>query len=274
MPPDQSLSAAIAGCLALSDPWRKSAAARDLRRAFEARPQWDWGDTRAPDRPGRPARPPLLAPRDLPKRRISAAPEGRIALLHALAHIELNAVDLSLDLALRFAAEAPLTPGERRRFLDDWLSVADDEAKHFLLLSGRIEALGAAYGDLPAHDGLWRTAEATADDLLARLAVVPMVLEARGLDVTPGMIQRLQAAGDAESAAALEVIYEDEIGHVSIGRRWFQELAGRQGLDPLTTWQALVRRHAPGALKPPFNDAARHEAGLTADYYAHFSTSE
>jgi uncharacterized ferritin-like protein (DUF455 family) len=135
------------------------------------------------------------------------------------------------------------------------------------MLDGRLAALGAGYGDLPAHDGLWQAAMETADDLLARLAVVPMVLEARGLDVTPAMIEKLHAAGDTDSAAALQVIHDDEIGHVAAGRRWFEALCETRGLDPVPTWQDLIRRRFKGGLKPPFNTRSRDLAGLYEDYY-------
>ena len=187
---------------------------------------------------------------------------NRIALLHALAHIELNAIDLAWDLLARFAADAP-----SRAFFDDWVRVADEEARHFRLLSDRLEALGASYGELPAHDGLWQAAEATADDVLARLAVVPLVLEARGLDVTPAMIAWLERAGDDDSAAVLGRIYRDEIGHVAAGWRWFEAICGIRGLPPAATWRDLVRTRFRGRLKPPFNTAARAEAGLAENFY-------
>ena len=214
-----------------------------------------------PQRPARPERPTIVPPQGVKKRKVGAAPEGRIALLHALAHIELNAIDLAADLIARFAAPEPT-------FADDWIRVLDEESRHFLLLAERLAALGASYGDLPAHDGLWQAAEATSQDLLARLAVVPLVLEARGLDVAPAMIEKLEGAGDQESAAVLRVIYRDEIGHVAIGRRWFEIEALRRGLAPRETWQALVREHFKGPLKPPFNDEARAAAGLPRSFYA------
>ena len=193
---------------------------------------------------------------------------GRIALLHALAHIELNAIDLAWDLIARFTRE-----DLPRAFADDWVTVADEEAKHFALLAEHLDTLGAAYGDLPAHDGLWQAAQETAHDLLARLAVVPLVLEARGLDVTPAMIERLKAAEDAESAAILQVIYDDEIGHVATGQRWFRFTCEQRGLAPVETWQALVRRHFKGALKPPFNAAARTAAGFPPAFYEPLATA-
>ena len=215
-----------------------------------------------PARPARPPAPELRLPRDMPKRRSGGSLPSRIALLHALAHIELNALDLVWDLVARFAG-----PARPRAFWDDWVRVADEEATHHGLLADRLAALGAAYGDLPAHDGLWQAAEVTAHDLLARLAIVPLVLEARGLDVTPQMIQGLDKFGDTESAAALRVIYRDEIGHVAIGRRWFDALCAERSLDPESAWQDLVRRHFKGALKRPFNTDARTAAGLPAEFY-------
>ena len=198
----------------------------------------------------------------MPKRRHFGSPAGRIALLHALAHIELNAIDLAWDLIARFGDAA--VP---RAFFDDWVTVAAEEAEHFSLLSARLAALGAAYGDLPAHDGLWEAAAATAHDLLARLAIVPLVLEARGLDVTPDMIARLERAGDGASAAVLDRLYRDEIGHVAAGRRWFEFLCDRRGREPIATFRTLVRRCFTGTLKPPFNHRARAAAGFCADYY-------
>lgn len=199
----------------------------------------------------------------MPKRRNFGSLAGRVALLHALAHIELNAIDLAWDLIARFAAmRLP------REFFDDWVGVAAEEAGHFGLLRARLADFGAAYGDLPAHDGLWEAAAATADDLLARLAVVPLVLEARGLDVTPGMAARLEHAGDTRSAAILHHIYEQEIGHVAIGRRWFEFLCRSQDLNPERIFHDRVRHRFKGILKPPFNDKARAAAGLPRRYYA------
>jgi uncharacterized ferritin-like protein (DUF455 family) len=214
-----------------------------------------------PDRPNSPERPALLAPRDMPRRTFKG-PRGRIALLHSLAHIELNAIDLAFDLAGRFAGE-PMP----RAFFDDWVSVGDDEARHFAMLQERLCSFGAAYGDLPAHDGLWQAAGETKHDLLARLAVVPMVLEARGLDVTPTMIDRLEAASDTASADVLRIIYAEEQVHVRAGSTWFVYLCGQRACDPEATFHALVRRHFRGILKPPFNAAARTAAGLDPSFY-------
>jgi uncharacterized ferritin-like protein (DUF455 family) len=220
------------------------------------------GRAAPPPRPARPPRPPLLPPRAMPKRRNFGSPSGRIALLHALAHIELNAIDLAWDLVARFG-----DPGLPRAFFTDWVAVAAEEAAHFGLLATRLQALGAAYGDLPAHDGLWEAAAATAHDPVARLAIVPLVLEARGLDVTPDMILRLERAGDADSAAVLATIYRDEIGHVAAGARWFVFVCRARGLDPRAAFGTAVARHFTGALKPPFNRAARDAAGFPAAYY-------
>ncbi len=214
-----------------------------------------------PDRPGRPDRPQLLPPRDMPRRSTEGL-RGRIALLHALAHIELNAIDMTWDLIGRFVSE-PMP----QSFFDDWVRVGLEEARHFAMLTARLGELGAAYGDLPAHDGLWQSAQATGNSLIARVAIVPLVLEARGLDVSPGLIERLELAGDRESAAAISIIYRDELGHVAVGARWFRYLCARQALAPEPTFHALVRQYFRGTIRPPFNDRARAEAGLTPGFY-------
>ena len=221
------------------------------------------GEAGAPERPARPLRPLLRPPREMPKRRAFGSPSGRVALLHALAHIELNAIDLGWDIVARFSAQSlPCA------FFDDWVMVAAEEAVHFGLLADRLAQFGAAYGDLPAHDGLWEAALATAGDLLSRLAVVPLVLEARGLDVTPDMILRLERVGDGESAALLRRIYRDEIGHVATGARWFARLCRERGLAPEAAFRDRVRAAFAGHLKPPFNAAAREAAGLPSAWYA------
>ncbi|MFO7762273.1 MAG: ferritin-like domain-containing protein [Wenzhouxiangellaceae bacterium] len=209
----------------------------------------------APPPAGRPARPELVAPSSLPRRGLGSV-EGRVALLHAVAHIEFNAINLALDAAARFA-DMP------EQFYRDWLSVAHDEARHFRLLERRLGELGAAYGDLPAHNGLWEMAEKTAHDPLVRMALVPRVLEARGLDVTPGMIEKLRQAGDAGSVACLEVILEEEVRHVAIGSRWFRHLCGQRGLAPEATFRSLLDEYFAGGLRGPFNHPARLQAGFT-----------
>jgi len=214
-----------------------------------------------PDRPGRPERPVLVPPRELPKRS-TGSPEGRISLVHSLAHIELNAVDLTWDLVGRFRDAAM-----PRSFYDDWVQVGLEEAKHFSLLRQRLTAMGAFYGALPAHDGLWQATQETGHDLLARLAILPLVLEARGLDVTPPLIAKMREQGDEDSAAILEIIYRDERRHVAFGCKWFRFLCDRRGLAPEPTFRKLVIRHFRGPLKPPFNEAARAEAGMTPGFY-------
>jgi uncharacterized ferritin-like protein (DUF455 family) len=203
----------------------------------------------------------------MPKRRAFGSVAGRIALLYALAHIELNAIDLGWDIIARFSGES--VP---RAFFDDWVGVASEEARHFELLAQRLADFGARYGDLPAHDGLWESAAATTDDLLDRLAVVPLVLEARGLDVTPEMAARLERVDDPQSAAVLRRIYEDEIGHVAVGVRWFDRLCRARGLVPGEAFRERVGRCFKGGLKPPFNAEARTAAGFPAPYYEPLAT--
>ena len=254
-----TLSDRVVGVLGTGDAAAKAHAARSVVADWRAGIIPDIGRAAPRDRPKRPMKPDLLMPRDMPKRGKAQTEAGRIALLHAIAHIELNAVDLAADILVRFPdAGAPLA------FYNDWLGVLDDEAKHFQMLSDRLAAMGAAYGDLPAHDGLWQAAQDTAEDLLARLAVVPLVLEARGLDVTPQMIASLEKAGDTDSVSVLEVIYRDEIGHVAVGRKWFEHFCDDA---PEETWRQLVKEHFRGAVKPPFNDEARAEAGFGTGYY-------
>ena len=256
----QSLAAGAVAVLEAADPAQKVALSRAL--AARWRTGMSIGRANPPARPARPARPMLRPPREMKRRRNFGSAAGRIALLHALAHIELNAIDLAWDLVARFA-----DAGLPRGFYDDWQRVAAEEAEHFALLSSRLAALGAEYGALPAHDGLWEAAAATAHDLVARLAVVPLVLEARGLDVTPEMIGRLDRAGDAESAAILGRIYRDEIGHVAVGVRWFERLCRERGLEPRAAFADRVGRYFTGALKPPFNREARDRAGFPALWY-------
>lgn len=257
---EQTLCHEAVTVLRTAEPAEKVRLSRDVAAAWRNGTVRDLGRTDPPARPARPPRPELRQPRDMPKRRAGGA--GRVPLLHALAHIELNAIDLAWDIIARFTGEA--LP---RAFYDDWVTVAEEEAKHHGLLAERLASLGAAYGDLPAHDGLWQAAEATAHDLLARLAVVPLVLEARGLDVTPAMIAKCKSAGETQNAEVLRVIYEDEIGHVAIGKRWFDFLCQRRGLEPVATWQTQVRRHFKGTVKPPFNTDARAAAGFPSSYY-------
>ena len=239
---------------------RRHAAAWFAARRGEA-PEIPIGRADPPLRPARPAQPELRDPRDVPKRK-PGSPQGRIALLHAVAHIELNAVDLHWDIIARFA-HVPMPMG----FYDDWVKSGDEEAKHFNLVCDCLENMDSFYGSLPAHAGMWRAAEDTVDDLMGRLAVVPMVLEARGLDVTPGMIEIFRKAGVSDAVAALETIYGEEVGHVAYGSKWFHFLCGRENSDPKEVFHALVRKYFHGALKPPFNEEKRAEAGIPPDFY-------
>ncbi len=218
------------------------------------------------ERPGRPSKPELLPPVEVPKRPLKSK-RGRLALIHAIAHIELNAIDLALDIVVRFGRE-PMP----RSFFDGWMKVADEEAKHFTLLRKRLQLEGHDYGDLPAHDGLWEAAGETGHDLTARLAIVPLVLEARGLDVTPPLVKKLREFGDHQTAAIFEIIYEDEKGHVAVGAKWFRFLCQRQGIDPAASFAKLVSKYFRGHLKPPFNDRARAANGLTPLFYRSLSS--
>jgi uncharacterized ferritin-like protein (DUF455 family) len=200
-----------------------------------------------------------VEPASLPRRRLGGE-AGRVALIHAVAHIEFNAINLAVDAAYRFR-DMP------EAFTLDWISVAADEVRHFQLLEARLQELGHRYGDFPAHDGLWEMARRTADSCLARMALVPRVLEARGLDVTPGMIQRLRRAGDESTVAVLEVILSEEVRHVAIGSHWFRYCCAREALDPQSTFVRLVRRHF-GWPRGPFNTDARLLAGFTPEELA------
>jgi len=204
---------------------------------------------------GRPEHPRLVPPGKL-KRRSLGSTEGRLALIHAIAHIEFNAINLGLDAALRFS-------GMPDDFYRDWLSVAADEARHFRMLRDRLVSLSSDYGVFPAHGGLWDMAERTAHDVMVRMALVPRVLEARGLDVTPGMIDRLQGAGDHETVALLEIILDEEERHVAIGSHWFGVLCEQRGLESDATFEQLLERYFSGQLRGPFNFPARRRAGFS-----------
>jgi uncharacterized ferritin-like protein (DUF455 family) len=257
---ERTVSQACRTVLLTAEPLAKVKAARAAARGWRLGRLAHRFDVAMPDRPARPTTPELLHPSRMPRRGKGSA-HGRIALIHAIAHIECVAIDLAFDMAGRFGGQFP------RGFTDAWIKVGADEAMHFALLDRRLKALGSHYGAMPAHDGLWEAAEATAHDALARLAVVPMVLEARGLDVTPGMIARFDAAGDSATASILRRILADEIGHVRAGTFWFESGCAREGLVPETAWQGLVNRYFKGLIKPPFNDSARDSAGLTRNYY-------
>jgi len=207
--------------------------------------------------PGRPPRPRLVHPRDLPRRGFGSD-EGRAAFIHAVAHIEFNAIDLAWDAVYRFR-------GMPNAFYADWVSVARDEARHFGMLRARLRELGHDYGDFDAHNGLWEMAEKTAHDGLARMALVPRVLEARGLDVTPGMIVKLRSLGDDATADILDVILREEVAHVAAGSRWYRWHCERAGVEPRARFRELLRKHATGVLHKPFNTEARLQAGFDLD---------
>ena len=219
----------------------------------------------APDVPGRPARPLLVAPSEVPRRNARSV-EGRAALLHAIAHIEFNAINLALDAIVRFA-------GLPEAFHRDWLRVAQEEALHFTLLAEHLATLGFAYGEFPAHDGLWEMAKKTRHDVLARMALVPRTLEARGLDASPAIRDKLLAVGDPRAAEILEVILRDEIGHVAIGNRWYRQLCAERGLDPIVIYEQLAQAHGAPRLRGPFNFAAREAAGFTAEELTRLAAS-
>lgn len=204
--------------------------------------------------PCRPERPELVSTLKVQQRSVHTI-EGRATLIHSLAHIELNAVDLGLDIVWRF-------PGMPDQFYLDWTIVAQEEAKHFTLLAEHLSSLGFQYGDFPAHNGLWTMAEKTKDDLLARLAIVPRTLEARGLDASPPVRQKLLTAGDQRGAEILSIILQDEIGHVATGNRWYRWLCQHRGLDPMETYKMMAERYSAPKLRGPFNLEARRAAGF------------
>ena len=258
----QPLSQAIRAALLTADPRAKAMAARRVARDWRLDRLDFVFDARMPERPARPDAPQLLPPNQMPKRGRGQSDRARIALWHALAHIEFVSIDLALDMAGRFGAEMG------QAFVSDFLSVAADEAIHFALLARRLHEFGSHYGALPAHDGLWDAARETAHDVAARLAIVPMVLEARGLDVTPMTVERLRGQGDAKGVRILQRILDDEIRHVRIGANHFAAWCERHGAEQADLWKMLVKRHFRGAVKPPFNDSARLAAGLSRDLYA------
>jgi uncharacterized ferritin-like protein (DUF455 family) len=257
-----SVAEAIRTALLLGEPRAKIMATRALARAWRRGAlAWDFAAA-MPERPAAPAELELLPPNRMPKRGRGGSERARIALWHSLAHIEFVAIDLALDMAGRFGA------GMGRAFVGDFLAVAADEAMHFALIARKLRTLGARYGTLPAHDGLWEAAHGTRHDVAARLAVVPMVLEARGLDITPATRDRMRALGDEHGARVLQRILDDEIRHVAAGTKHFVALCRAQGEVPEIHWKMLVKRHFKGSLKPPFNDSARLTAGLSRDFYA------
>lgn len=246
-----------AACLAASDADEK------VRLTQEAAQTWRDGllslaDEQGPEpitEPGRPERLTLVLPKDLPSRK-PTSPEGRAILYHALVHIEFNAINLAWDAAYRFR-DMP------REFYDDWVRVADEEAYHFTLLRDHLRTLDTEYGDYPGHNGLWEMAKKTAHDPMVRMALVPRCLEARGLDVNPGIKAKLEEGGDTKGGPLLDIILRDEIGHVSIGDRWFRYLCEQRGLDVESTYRELIETYMNGPLRGPFHVEARLQAGFT-----------
>ena len=256
----ESLFVAARACLDAADPAEKVALTQYHAAAFRAGERWVPECEPPPEpicMPGRPSRPRLVHPRELPRRGLGSA-EGRSAFLHAIAHIELNAIDLAWDAVYRFR---DLPAG----FYADWVAVADDESRHFILLRDRLRDYGCDYGDFDAHNGLWEMCEKTAHDGLSRMALVPRVLEARGLDVTPGMIVKLRALGDMATVQVLETILREEVAHVAAGSRWYRWYCAREGVEPRARFKALLRQYAGGYLHGPFNMEARLLAGFDED---------
>jgi uncharacterized ferritin-like protein (DUF455 family) len=265
--PATELRRAALAALLEADCRRKAAATRALAAASQAGLACVPGQMLAepPGVPGRPALPKLVAPGKVPRRRLST-PNGRAALVHALAHIEFNAINLALDAVWRFACMP-------EAFYRDWIVVAGEEALHFSLLQEHLERLGHAYGDFDAHDNLWSMAEKTAGDVLARMALVPRTLEARGLDASPAIRAKFAHSGDLQAAAIVDVILADEVGHVAIGNRWYRWLCAGQGLDPHRAYDDLVRRYHAPVLRPPFNFEARRRAGFDEAELEHLARS-
>jgi uncharacterized ferritin-like protein (DUF455 family) len=258
-----SLFDAAWACLDAASPDDKVALTQEYSAAFvrgELRVDPDAPAPQPIRMPGRPQQPKLVPPRDLPQRGIGSA-EGRAAFIHAIAHIEFNAIDLAWDAVYRFRDLPP-------QFYADWVSVANDESRHFVLLRDRLRVLGRDYGDFDAHNGLWEMAEKTAHDGLARMALVPRVLEARGLDVTPGMIAKLRNLGDMASAEILELILREEVAHVAAGSHWYRWYCEREGREPRSTFRELLAQYAGPVLRGPFNHHARLQAGFDAEEIA------
>ena len=251
------LHAAAKRCLDATDPAEKLRLTHETWQAFLAGELHADSTSPPPEpigAPGRPAKPQLVNARQVPQRGLGSA-EGRAALVHAVAHIEFNAINLAWDAVYRYR-------GKPEAYYLDWASCANDEARHFAMLSARLAELAHAYGDFDAHDGLWAMAEKTAHHDTARMALVPRVLEARGLDVTPGMIERLRHLGDTATVAILEVILREEVAHVAAGTRWYRHCCERDGVEPIDTFFALLREYMGVSLRGPFNRPARIDAGF------------
>lgn len=263
----QDLFAAAQRCLAAASPGRKVAMACELALDFRAGRLCASGNSLPVEPiadPGRPDLPRLIEPRRLPQRGLGSD-EGRAALVHAIAHIEFNAINLACDAIYRFR-------GMPDAYYADWVDIAADEARHFQMLEQRLAELGHAYGDFDAHNGLWEMAMLTADSCLRRMALVPRVLEARGLDVTPAMISRLRSVGDTVTAEKLEIILREEVPHVAAGSRWFAWCCEQEGVDSESTFAGLLDTHMRGSLRGPFNLPARHAAGFSEAELIHIGS--
>jgi uncharacterized ferritin-like protein (DUF455 family) len=245
-------------CLLISDPAEKISATYELQKDWlSGKLNLQLSETRFLPVPGRPEKPELVDARDVPRRNFSSL-KGRLTLAHAIAHIEFNAINLALDAVYRFQ-DMP------DQYYTDWIRVAAEEAKHYTILSEYLESHGVSYGDMAAHNGLWEMAVKTDFDVLVRMALVPRVLEARGLDVTPGMIKKLQSTGDKQLIDILKIIFDDEIGHVKIGTHWYRTLCGQRGLEPEQTFLQLIEKYMQGAKFGPFETEARIEAGFSRE---------
>ncbi|MDD2719983.1 MAG: ferritin-like domain-containing protein [Gallionella sp.] len=242
---ERDVAQKAAGVHRMAENWRAGNMALDA-----------YGELAEPsDIPGQPDRPSLIAPMSVKRRKMST-PEGRAAMIHALVHIEFNAINLALDAVWRFA-------GLPEAYYADWLKVADEEALHFSLLAGHLQSMGYGYGDFPAHNGLWEVAARTSGDVLARMALVPRTLEARGLDAVPVLRAKLLQAGDEAAGAILDIILRDEIGHVGIGNRWYGHLCRQRGMEPVATYRCLAETYSAPLPRGPFNLSARQAAGFS-----------
>ncbi|MBI1425321.1 MAG: DUF455 family protein [Gammaproteobacteria bacterium] len=253
-------------CLRVTDPEQKTLLTYALREAWLAGevPIRETTPTQTIHVPGRPLKPELVAPREL-HRRSAHTLEGRAALVHALCHIEFNAINLALDAVYRFREMPP-------EYYRDWLQVAAEEAYHFSLLAAHLVSLGYAYGDFPAHNGLWEMALQTDHDVMVRMALVPRVMEARGLDVTPGIIDKLTAADDVRAVEILQIIHRDEVGHVEIGTRWFRYVCAQRDLSPFATFKQLLKQYLKGQLKGPYDHEVRKRAGFSDEELAYLES--
>lgn len=258
-----NLFEAARGCIEIKDPFEKASSTRVMYQRWLAE-ELDTTSLNEPERithPGRPERPLLVSPRKVPKRSFYSR-QGLNRLAHAIAHIEFNAINLALDAVYRFRS----MPDD---FYSDWLRVAAEESSHFVLLARYLQANDAQYGDFDAHNGLWEMALKTDNDVMVRMALVPRVLEARGLDVTPGMIDKLEQVGEQQLVEILEVIHKEEIGHVLVGTRWFNHVCDQRELTPRKVFVDLLNEYMKGVIQGPFDEDSRLQAGFSEDEMQH-----